>query len=58
MTECPRCGKPNPAEIHTCTPPEVCEAEQKLNDLFEKEGEAVSRIIKKLRKPIENLSDR
>lgn len=20
MTECPRCGKPNPAEIHTCTP--------------------------------------
>ena len=21
MTHCPRCGKDNPAEIHTCTPP-------------------------------------
>lgn len=21
MTHCPRCGKTNPAEIHTCTPP-------------------------------------
>ena len=24
-TPCPRCGKTNPADIHTCTPKEVME---------------------------------
>ena len=59
MNICPRCGKVTQVDsLHTCKPPEVCEAEKKLNDLLESDREIVSGIIKKLRKPIQGLSDR
>jgi 1,2-phenylacetyl-CoA epoxidase PaaB subunit len=35
---CPRCGKVNAADIHTCTPPEVMQAQQQLTDLAQGEG--------------------
>ena len=35
MTHCPRCGKDNPAEIHTCTPRALVLAEDlKLNHTY------------------------
>jgi len=31
-TPCPRCGKTNPADVHTCTPKEVMEQELREQD--------------------------
>lgn len=35
---CPRCFKVNAADIHTCTPPAVRDAQQRLTDLAQAEG--------------------
>jgi phage FluMu protein Com len=37
---CPRCGKVNAADIHTCTPLEIMEAQQQLTDLCQDEDNA------------------
>ena len=40
MTECPRCGKQNPAEIHTCTPRALVLADKLRQKWWRWEGTA------------------